>query len=176
MEAGRVQCQAHARDGAQCKRAAVPGKRVCASHGGKTPGGPASPHWKHGRWSKFLPTGLGTRAAAFLADPALLDLSADIAALDTHISTLMESLSADGVVAPDGVWAKIQELFLARARLVSVEVRRRQVASESITAAEAVALIARLVEIVRAEVTDPATRRRIAAAVAELAAGGGGAP
>ena len=43
-----------------CKRAPLRGRTRCRKHGGKSPTGPASPHWKHGRrsrYSKVLPQG-----------------------------------------------------------------------------------------------------------------------
>ena len=50
-----TRCTAHSKQtGAPCRQPVVPGRQVCAYHGGKSPRGLASPHWKHGRYSRAL--------------------------------------------------------------------------------------------------------------------------
>ena len=85
-----MQCQAHnKKTGAQCKRRAVTGMRVCMMHGGKTPVGIASPHFKTGRYSKHLPTRLLERYNEAVSDEELLALREDIALLDARVSELL---------------------------------------------------------------------------------------
>ena len=82
-----MQCQAKSKQsGQQCRRHAVPGRNVCAIHGGKTPRGIASPQHVHGRYSKSLPTQLAATYEAIRSDPELLNLSDDLAALDAVIA------------------------------------------------------------------------------------------
>jgi len=73
----------------RCKQPVVPGKEVCHYHGGKTPGGIASPHYKTGRYSKYLPTRLLARYQEAKADPDLLELRSEIALTDARISELV---------------------------------------------------------------------------------------
>lgn len=87
------QCQAKAkRTGEQCQRAAVAGKRVCTVHGGLTPGGIASPNFKTGRYSKYLPDKLAGRYETAVNDPGLLELNHEIALLDSRLSSLLERI------------------------------------------------------------------------------------
>ena len=58
-------------------------------HGGKTPRGPASVHWKTGRWSKFLPSRLLTHYRAAGLDPELLSLREEVALVDARIMDLL---------------------------------------------------------------------------------------
>lgn len=44
-------CGARRRDGEPCRQPAMRGRNRCRMHGGKTPTGPDSPHWRHGRYS-----------------------------------------------------------------------------------------------------------------------------
>jgi hypothetical protein len=45
------------RGGEPCRNAAMPNGR-CRMHGGKSPAGIASPSWKSGRFSRYMPKGL----------------------------------------------------------------------------------------------------------------------
>lgn len=88
-----MQCQAKCKStGEQCRRRAVNGKRVCTVHGGLTPSGVASANWKHGRYSKAIPTRLMERYQASESDPELLNLRSDIALVDARISELLGSV------------------------------------------------------------------------------------
>ena len=90
-----MQCQAKAKStGQQCRRRAVTGKRVCTVHGGLTPGGIASPNFKTGRYSKYLPQRLLERYQQAAQDPELLALREDIALLDARISELLSQVDS----------------------------------------------------------------------------------
>jgi len=68
------------------------GREVCAIHGGKTPRGIASPHLKHGRNSKHLPTRLLSSYLESLNDPQQLELTEAIAVIDSRIAELISKL------------------------------------------------------------------------------------
>ncbi len=77
-----MRCKAKSKQsGQQCKKNAVQGYEVCEIHGGKTPRGMNSRHWKHGNnsiYRDFLPEQIKTKVAAFEnADP--LDLTHELA-------------------------------------------------------------------------------------------------
>lgn len=59
-------------------------------HGGKTPGGIASPHWKHGRYSKYMPAGVLDKYEGALADRELLALTDEIALARARLFQLLE--------------------------------------------------------------------------------------
>jgi hypothetical protein len=86
-----TQCTAKSkRSGDRCRRHAMTGSKVCYMHGGKTPVGPASPHYKSGRYSKYLPHNLRTRYEESLDDPQLLELRSEVALLDARLGELLE--------------------------------------------------------------------------------------
>lgn len=91
-----MRCKAKAkRTGLQCNRRAVAGREVCQVHGGKTPRGIASPHYKHGRntpWANILPKHMTEAFDASFTDPKLLSLRKDIALTDARITELLAAL------------------------------------------------------------------------------------
>jgi hypothetical protein len=104
-----MQCTARSkRSGEQCKRHAVPGRNVCAMHGGKTPGGIASPHFKSGRYSKHLPERLMERYQQALHDDDLLNLRHEVALVDTRIAELLEQVERGDL---GGCWLELKEHF-----------------------------------------------------------------
>lgn len=81
-----MQCQAKAKSsGKQCNRRAVEGKRVCTVHGGLTPGGIASPHFKTGRYSKYIPARLAEKYQEAIADQDILSLNEDVALVRSFV-------------------------------------------------------------------------------------------
>jgi hypothetical protein len=65
------------------------GQRVCRVHGGKTPRGIASPHYKTGRYSRSIPARLADRYEESRNDPRLLDLQDEIGLLDARLTDLL---------------------------------------------------------------------------------------
>ena len=94
---------------------AGPGMR-CRLHGGKSLSGPAAPAWRHGRYSRTLPTGLVRRYEESLADPELLALRDEIALLDAHTLELIATLSNSEGPA---LWQQLQELQTGLSAAVS---------------------------------------------------------
>ena len=76
---GRTICGARTRSGAPCKRPPAKGRTRCRLHGGASPRGLASPHTKHGRFSRDLPARMLDMYEAALADEDLIALREDIA-------------------------------------------------------------------------------------------------
>ena len=113
-------CGAKTRNGGTpCKSWGMSNGR-CRLHGGKTPKGIASANWKHGRYSKYMPTGLLDRYEEGRADPELLALDDEIALVRSRLSVLLEKLD----FAPDSgsTWVILRkdlELFESAQRLAS---------------------------------------------------------
>lgn len=102
-----MQCQAKAKStGEQCGRRAVAGKRVCTVHGGLTPSGPASPHWKDGGRSKYLPKRLLDDYQASLDNPDKLVLDEDIALIDARLSDVLRRVDSG---ESGQVWRDLRE-------------------------------------------------------------------
>ena len=90
-------CGAKKRDGSPCRRPPLAGRKRCALHGGKTPVGVASPHFRHGRESKYLrdlPDALRSGYKAALADESLLSLRDELAVLETRSREVMRQMEA----------------------------------------------------------------------------------
>lgn len=86
-------CGAKTRSGAPCRAPAMANGR-CYVHGGKTPRGPASPHFRTGRYSKYLPKGLMDLYETARQDTELVVLRDEIALMDARIADLLMQLSA----------------------------------------------------------------------------------
>ncbi len=87
-----MKCSAHKSNGDPCKAYAVKGKKVCRTHGGKTPHGAASPHFKTGRYSKYLPENMLPAYEDAKADKQQFSLGGDIELLDAFIRSKLNNL------------------------------------------------------------------------------------
>lgn len=85
-----MRCKAkNTTNGEQCKNHAVKGMEVCRKHGGASLKGIASPSYKTGRYSKYLPGRLLDRYHEAAQDPELLNMREEIALLDARLSDLL---------------------------------------------------------------------------------------
>ncbi len=66
----------------------------CYLHGGATPHGIASPHYKTGRYSKYLPTQLVSRYRQAIKDPELLSVRDDVGLVDTRLADVLKKLNS----------------------------------------------------------------------------------
>lgn len=82
----------------------------CKNHGGPTPSGMASPHFKTGRHSKHLPTRLIEGYQDALADKELMNLESEVALIDARIGDLM--LRVDGGESGK-LWEETCNAFIA---------------------------------------------------------------
>lgn len=98
MTANKNHCNAVAKStGNPCKRPAGwgtghPGTGRCKLHGGKSLGGIASPTYKTGKYSRYLPDKLANRYEMAVNDPGLLELNHEIALLDSRLASLLERI------------------------------------------------------------------------------------
>lgn len=91
---GGAVCGAKTRRGTPCQARPCANGR-CAVHGGLTPSGIASPHFKHGKRSRYLkdlPHELRAGYKAALADPELPALGGELALLEVRIGELLRKL------------------------------------------------------------------------------------
>lgn len=100
-------CTAKRTNGEPCRAKAIAGKTKCRVHGGHSPGGQSSPHFKTGRYSKYVPKHLADSFDQMVSDPARLDLSENIALIDTRTGELLSSIDHGGTQAH---WAKVSDL------------------------------------------------------------------
>lgn len=102
-----AQCNAVSKhSGQQCKAHAITGSTKCRIHGGMTPKGIASPNFRHGRYSKSLPDRLVSRYQDSLSDPELLNLTDEIALVDSRLAELVNRQDSK---ASAKVWNELVE-------------------------------------------------------------------
>lgn len=98
------------KSGQPCRMVAMANGR-CRIHGGKSLAGVASPTFKAGRYSKYLPARLAGRYEEAASDPELLALKDDIALLDTRIASTVAALdTGESREAWSSLFALWQEL------------------------------------------------------------------
>jgi hypothetical protein len=94
---GKTVCSALISDGSRfCESEFILSNGRCKRHGGMTPSGVASPHFKSGRHSRQLPTRLLERYEEALSDPEMHSLEAEIALVDARIADLLAQCDDGG--------------------------------------------------------------------------------
>lgn len=89
-------CGARTRSKGYCRKAPLSGRNRCKLHGGASPRGIASASYKHGSYSKDLPSKLAERYLDAMTDDELLSLRSDIALLQTRVSDQLSNFSEGG--------------------------------------------------------------------------------
>jgi hypothetical protein len=139
------------------------GRSVCLAHGGRTPRGAASPHFKTGRYSRSLPGHLLAAYERALTDPKLLSLRDEVALTDAMIAELLRQLDDDSPASKyRRIFRQIGRLIERRRRLVETEVRHIVLAREMLTAEETLTLVESIVAVVTRYLPDPSDRQAIA--------------
>lgn len=109
-------CGATTRAGTPCQRPPLAGRTRCRLHGGATPVGIASPHFRTGRYSRYLPDRLAARYEEARRDPELLNLTDELAAVDALLGELLGQLDrGESGAAWSALQAKWAELARAKA-------------------------------------------------------------
>jgi translation elongation factor EF-G len=139
------------------------GRTTCLAHGGKTPRGAASPHFKTGRYSRSLPGHLVAAYEQALQDPTLMSLRDEIALTDALIDETLSQLTEEMPWAKERkIFNQVLRLSEQRRKLVESEVRHIVLAREVMTTDEAMALVRAMVAIVTNYLPDPNDRAAIA--------------
>jgi hypothetical protein len=111
-------CGARTRAGTPCQLPALPNGR-CKLHGGKSLGGPASPTFKTGYFSRCLPRQLLKQFDQALADPELTSLQDELALLKARQAEILGRLKDN----PIPEWSDAERLF---SELLSAEDDQRR--------------------------------------------------
>lgn len=101
-------CGAKTRSGHPCKLPPVPGRTRCRFHGGASLAGVASPTFKHGRYSQYMPKAMLVDYQAGLQDPDLLELTEQIALIDARVVGLLGKLQGKD---SGRAWAQLSKLW-----------------------------------------------------------------
>jgi hypothetical protein len=118
----------------------------CYRHGGATPSGTASPHFKHGRYSKDLPTRIVGRYEELRQDQSLFQLREEIALIDTFIAETLQKLGSG-----ESRW--LRKFRHAWQRLEKARHRKDAAAEEK--------AVARLGELISTYQENPMARRQV---------------
>lgn len=149
-------CGAKTRAGHPCQQRPMPNGR-CRMHGGATPRGVASPHFRHGRYSKALPVRLAAVYAQARTDDDLLAVRDEAALLQVRIGELLTRLAADDVQDDARIWREVRTTIDALRKASASERKRLVDMRAMVTADEAMAFAAAVMAVVRACITDQAT-------------------
>jgi hypothetical protein len=154
---GRAVCGAKLKNGnGHCRRVPNTGRSRCHVHGGATPRGLSSPHFKHGRYSTALPERLAATYEAALRDPELLDLRDEIALIDVRTTEMFgaaENIPVD--------WNEIRASMEQRRRLCETEQKRMLAMRQLLTTEQVMLIVTTLLSAVRVHVHDRETLGRI---------------
>jgi hypothetical protein len=101
-----MKCGAKNRQGEPCQRWALAGRTRCRLHGGKTLVGAASPSYRSGRYSAYVPERLRQRYEAAEQDAELLSLRGEIALTDAR---LMDLLARVNTGESGQLWANLKK-------------------------------------------------------------------
>ena len=121
---GNVFCGARTRAGAPCRQPGTGAGGRCRLHGGASLSGAASPSFRHGRYSRFLPARLLDRYVAAQTDPERLSLLAQLALLDARLSNVLSRVDSGET---GGTWRALRQTYsaLEAARRPRVEIELR---------------------------------------------------
>ena len=86
--------QLRKKSGRFCQRKRLKGKKRCGLHGGQSLAGIASKRYKHGRYSRYLPTDLRKQYEESKHDTQLLSHEPDLRLMDLHLQTLVKQLDS----------------------------------------------------------------------------------
>lgn len=150
------------RTGEPCARAPVRGRTRCYLHGGATPRGMMSPHYRGRGYSKDIPSRLWDRYAQALADPTLLELTSEVSLVDTRMGELFAQLPEQPDETDPEVWSSLLSLIEQRRKLVETERKREVDLQLHLTVQQALLFVGALQAAVADIVTDPAQRQALA--------------
>lgn len=134
----------------------------CKLHGGNSLVGAASPAFKHGRFSAYLPGGMAQRFDEAMSDPGLLRCRDEIALLRVQIGLLLPAIdTAKPEAERQRAWREICRLIsqVAKTVMIDAEIVRR--GRLYLTIDECQTLFGAIATAVKTEVTDRNTLARI---------------
>lgn len=148
----------------QCKNYVVRGRSKCRLHGGATPRGVASPHFKHGRYSQDLPTQISASMREGQLPSDLLQSHDELALCDSRLQELTEQLCSGEEDRHPQTWQDILQVAEIRRRLVETELKHTKISVHWIPIKQALALVGRVTYIVKQQLdlyVDTAQARKV---------------
>ncbi len=149
---GRV-CGAKTRQGNPCQLPPARGRTRCRLHGGATPRGRASPHFKTGKYSSFLPDRLIGRYEEGQAAADLRSLRSEIALLQVRIIELLGQLK-DASPENKPIWDMIGKAIMLKAKVLRQESKLCVDKRQMIPVDEVMVLVVAMFDVIHRHVTD----------------------
>lgn len=107
----KVTCGATTRSGVPCKRTASKGRNRCKLHGGASPSmGPNHPAFKHGKYSRALPTEKAQAWIDMLERDDLMTMVNEIALLDIEIEASVRRLKSGAATPHTEIRSRISQI------------------------------------------------------------------
>ena len=153
-------CGAKTRQGTPCARRPARGRKRCRLHGGATPRGRASPHFKTGEYSKFLPDRVIGRYEAAETDLHLRSLRQDIAILQVRIRELCRQVRS-GSPGNKPIWDMLAKAIMLKTRIIGQESRLLVGKRQMISVEEVMVLVAAIFDVIQRHVSDRKTKAAI---------------
>ena len=108
--AGRRCCGAKNRDGSRCRVwLGLGAGHRCKRHGGRSLHGPASPSWKHGASSSFLPRKFRRFYLAWEARPDRMSLIREIGAVESRLLERFQTLKGGNPVSARDIVVALEQ-------------------------------------------------------------------
>ena len=92
-QVGRAICGGKKSDNTPCTQHPLKDRERCKFHGGRSPRGVESPHYRGKGWSRDLPTRLSDRVRAGVENPDLISMREELALVDARMGELLERLT-----------------------------------------------------------------------------------
>ena len=161
---GRAVCGAKLKNGTgHCRRSPSAGRSRCHVHGGATPRGISSPHFKHGRYSTALPERLAATYEKARHDPELLNLRDEIGLMDARMIEMFMAAEATPVN-----WEEVRAVTEQRRRLCESEQKRMLAMRQLLTKEQVMLVVASVVRAVHRHVKDRGALRCISDDIGKL--------
>ena len=148
----------------QCKNYVVHGRSKCRLHGGATPRGVASPHFKHGRYSQDLPTKISVSMQKGQLPLDLLQSHDELALCDSRIQELTKQFVFVDKGEYSGLWQDILKVMDMRRRLVETELKHTKISAHWIPIKQAFALVGRITYLIKQQLdlhVNPESGKRV---------------
>lgn len=155
MKGKKKICGAKNRQGKPCQRSPMPNGR-CKLHGGATPSGPESPHFKHGRYAEAFRGKLAEKFAGAINDDKPLNLLPELAVQRSLLEQWIEKVSAMN----DPKIADLKNVSVLAEDVVRTATQIVKVRNETaLTVAEIKFIQAGMLRLMEKYVPDPDRRR-----------------
>lgn len=160
-------CGAKTRGGGTCKNHAMQNGR-CRMHGGKTPKGVNLPHFKHGRYSTYLPNGLKAAYLEAVKDAEFTQQRDSIALIDAMINTILPGVLAENKTPDIETIEQIRQLLDTRRKHVESIEKIQLMGERAVSIEKVMVLMSHILATIQKVVTDKVQQQAIAGRLTEL--------